>query len=187
VRNRCGIFRIAATIRKNRSQHNAISYCARHFCIARAVFIWRTGGRSAVGDQRDRRLHARHLNDQRSELRQPSVGDAGCFGVYYAKQRKHSDCREFSGRQSGVQFYAGEQKLDTLAVNNSATLALVNVYSARAKTAAFTIKAEKFRYYAIAWRDRWNSVMELFMAGGNYPTAEVPFPKEFLSAVRTEA
>jgi hypothetical protein len=29
-------------------------------------------------------------------------------------------------------------------------------------------------------------MMELFMAGGNYPVAAVPFPKEFLSAVQAE-
>jgi hypothetical protein len=38
----------------------------------------------------------------------------------------------------------------------------------------------------IPWRDRWNSVMELFMAGGNYAVAEVPFPKEFAAAVEVE-
>ena len=28
-----------------------------------------------------------------------------------------------------------------------------------------------------AWRDRWNSVMEIFMAGGNYPASGVSFPR----------
>jgi hypothetical protein len=28
--------------------------------------------------------------------------------------------------------------------------------------------------------------MELFMAGGSYPVAEVPFPKEIYDAVQTE-
>ena len=60
------------------------------------------------------------------------------------------------------------------------------MYAPPAKTVAFGIAADKFEHYAIAWRDRWNSVMELFMAGGNYPVAEVPFPKEFLSAVQAE-
>jgi hypothetical protein len=30
-----------------------------------------------------------------------------------------------------------------------------------------TTEADRFRNYASAWRDRWNSVMELFMAGGS--------------------
>ena len=48
------------------------------------------------------------------------------------------------------------------------------------------VEADKFLNYAIAWRDRWNSVMELFMAGGNYPVAGVPFPNGFPAAVRAE-
>jgi hypothetical protein len=90
-------------------------------------------------------------------------------------------------RADGVPKHAEmKQRLDRLAENNAAILALVNVYSPHAKTAAFNAEADKFRRYAITWRDRWNSVMELFMAGGNYPVAEMPFPKEFLGAVRTE-
>jgi hypothetical protein len=79
-----------------------------------------------------------------------------------------------------------KQRLDRLAENNSAILALINVYSAHAKTAAFNAEAEKFRRFAIAWRDRWNSVMDLFMAGGNYPVAEIPFPMGFSNAVEAE-
>jgi len=102
--------------------------------------------------------------------------DAGILASYLSKIRadgvaKHSDMK---------------QRLDQLAENNSAIVAHVNVYLNHAKTAAFTVEAEKFRHYAIAWRDRWNSVMELFMAGGNYPVTEVPFPKTYLSAVQAE-
>jgi hypothetical protein len=79
-----------------------------------------------------------------------------------------------------------KQRLDRLAENNSAIMALINVYSPHAKTASFNSEADKFRRYAIAWRDRWNSVMELFMAGGNYPVAEVPFSLSFSTAVEAE-
>ncbi len=48
------------------------------------------------------------------------------------------------------------------------------------------MESDKFRNYASAWRERWNSVMELFMAGGNYAATEVPFPKDFLAAVDAE-
>jgi hypothetical protein len=90
-------------------------------------------------------------------------------------------------RADGVAKHAEmKQRLDRLAENNSAIIALVNVYTRHAKTATFSVEAEKFEHYAIAWRDRWNSVMELFMAGGSYPVAAVPFPKEFLGAVQTE-
>jgi hypothetical protein len=102
--------------------------------------------------------------------------DPGILATYLAKIRadgvaKHADMK---------------QRLDRLAENNSAIVALINVYSPHAKTAEFKSEADKFQHYAIAWRDRWNSVMELFMAGGNYPVAEVPFPKEILSAVQAE-
>jgi hypothetical protein len=102
--------------------------------------------------------------------------DSGILGSYLAKIRadgvaKHADMK---------------QRLDRLAENNAAILALINVYSPHAKTASFKAEADEFRHYAIAWRDRWNSVMELFMAGGNYPVAEVPLPKEFEGAVEAE-
>jgi hypothetical protein len=102
--------------------------------------------------------------------------DSGILASYLAKIRadgvaKHADMK---------------QRLDRLAENNSAIVALINVYSVHAKTAAFSAEADKFRRYAIAWRDRWNSVMELFMAGGNYPVAEVPFPEGFSGAVQAE-
>jgi hypothetical protein len=79
-----------------------------------------------------------------------------------------------------------KQRLDQLADNNTAIVTLIKAYSPQAKTAAFTTEADKFRNYASAWRDRWNSVMELFMAGGNYAASEVPFPKGLPDAVQAE-
>ena len=79
-----------------------------------------------------------------------------------------------------------KQRLDQLAENNTALVTLITAYSPHAKTAAFTSEANKFRNYAVAWRDRWNSVMELFMAGGNYAACGVPLPKEFPAAVDAE-
>jgi hypothetical protein len=58
-----------------------------------------------------------------------------------------------------------KQKLDQLAENNTAIVTLINAYAWHAKTPAFTSEGDKFRNYASAWRDRWNSVMEIFMAG----------------------
>jgi hypothetical protein len=90
-------------------------------------------------------------------------------------------------RRDGVAKHADmKQRLDQLAENNTAIVALLTVYSPHAKTAAFTTEADKFRNYASAWRDRWNSVMELFMAGGNYAASEVPFPKGFPDSVQAE-
>jgi hypothetical protein len=78
-----------------------------------------------------------------------------------------------------------KQRLDTLAENNTTLIALTMTLP-QAKTPAFTSEATKFRNYAVAWRDRWNSIMELFMAGGNYPAAGPAFPKEFAAAVQAE-
>jgi hypothetical protein len=90
-------------------------------------------------------------------------------------------------RRDGVARHADtKQRLDALAENNTAIVTLIKAYSAQAKTPAFTREADKFRNYASAWRDRWNSVMELFMAGGNYPVSEIPFPSGFPDAVQAE-
>src|ERR1700686_349179 len=72
-----------------------------------------------------------------------------------------------------------KQRLDALAENNTAIVTLIKTYAPQAKTPAFTAEGDKFRNYASAWRDRWNSVTELFMAGGNYAASEVPFPLGF--------
>ena len=91
-------------------------------------------------------------------------------------------------RRDGVAKHTDmKQRIDQLAEDNTAIVTLIRVYSPHAKTAAFTSEADKFRNYASAWRDRWNSVIELFTAGGNYPAAGPRFPKEFASAVQTEA
>jgi hypothetical protein len=79
-----------------------------------------------------------------------------------------------------------KQRLDQLAENNTTLVTLITAYSPRAKTPAFALEANKFGKYAIAWRDRWNSLLELFMAGGDYPAAVVPFPERFLEAVQAE-
>ncbi len=102
--------------------------------------------------------------------------NAGILASYLAKVRR-----------DGVAKHAPmKQRLDQLAENNTAIVALIKAYAQQARTPAFTSEADHFRNYASAWRDRWNSVMELFMAGGNYPAAEVPFPKGFPVAVQAE-
>jgi hypothetical protein len=102
--------------------------------------------------------------------------DSGILESYLAKIRR-----------DGVSKHADvKQRLDQLAENNTAIVTLIKAYSPHAKTPAFTTEADKFRNYASAWRDRWNSVMEIFMAGGNYAASEVPFPKGFPDAVQAE-
>jgi hypothetical protein len=102
--------------------------------------------------------------------------DSGILESYLAKIRR-----------DGVPKHADmKQKLDTLAENNTAIVTLIEAYAPSAKTPGFVTEGDKFRNYASAWRDRWNSVMELFMAGGNYAAAGVPFPAGFPEAVQAE-
>jgi hypothetical protein len=90
-------------------------------------------------------------------------------------------------RCDGVAKHADmKQRLDQLAENNTAIVALIKAYAPHAKTRAYTTEADKFRNYASACRDRWNSVMEVFMAGGSYPASGVPFPNGFPDAVQAE-
>jgi len=102
--------------------------------------------------------------------------DSGILESYLAKIRRDGVARNAQMKQ----------RLDQLAENNTAIVTLIKAYAPRAKTPAFTIEADKFRDYASAWRDRWNAVMELFMAGGNYPVSGIPFPKEFPERVQAE-
>jgi hypothetical protein len=105
-----------------------------------------------------------------------SENDFGILASYLAKIRR-----------DGVAKHAGmKQRLDQLAENDTAIVTLIKAYAPHAKTLAFAAEADKFRDYAVAWRDRWNSVMELFMAGGDYPASDVPFPTGFPDAVRAE-
>jgi hypothetical protein len=90
-------------------------------------------------------------------------------------------------RRDGVPKHADmKQKLDSLAENNTAIVTLIKAYAPSAKTREFVAEGDKFRNYSSAWRDRWNSVMEVFMAGGNYAASGVPYPAQFQAAVDTE-
>lgn len=90
-------------------------------------------------------------------------------------------------RRDGVQSHADmKQLLNSLAENTTALATLVDLYEPQSKTNEFRAEAKKVRAYAIAWTDRWNSLMDLFMTGGGYPVTEVPFPDKFLDALITE-
>jgi hypothetical protein len=90
-------------------------------------------------------------------------------------------------RRDGVAKHADmKQHLDQLVENNTAIVTLLKAYSPQSKTPVFTAETDKFRNYAAAWRDRWNGMMELFMAGGNYAASGVPFPGGFPDAVKAE-
>lgn len=90
-------------------------------------------------------------------------------------------------RRDGVPKHSDmKQRIDRIVNNNTAILALLAKYSTHAKTAAFKASAEQFRDYAISLRDRWQSVPEIFMAGGNLPVAAIPYPPDFPKGLAAE-
>jgi hypothetical protein len=103
-------------------------------------------------------------------------GDNDIVSAYLIKIRrdgvpKHSDMK---------------QRVDRINNNNTAILALLSKYSSHAQTPAFKASVERFRDYAISLRDRWQSVPEIFMAGGNLPVAGPQSPADFPQAVAVE-
>ena len=79
-----------------------------------------------------------------------------------------------------------KQHIDALVNNNTAVVTLLARYAPRARTSAFRAGAEKFRDYASRFRDRWQSVFEIFMAGGHLPAAGPVFPTDFADALAVE-
>jgi len=63
---------------------------------------------------------------------------------------------------------------------------LLEAFSPKAQTPSFNAEADKFQNCAAAWRDRWNGVMELFVAGGNYVASKVRLPRDFPDALKAE-
>jgi hypothetical protein len=91
-------------------------------------------------------------------------------------------------RRDGVAKHAAtKQRIDTISNNNATVVALLGRYAAHARSPEFRVAAAKFVEYAIRFRDRWQSVFEIFMAGGDLPPSGPQTPPEFASAVTTEA
>lgn len=90
-------------------------------------------------------------------------------------------------RKDGVPKHADtKQAIDALTDNNAAIVTLLAGYAPRASTENFKAAAETFRVYATSFRERWQSVFETFMAGGNLPAAGPAFPTTFAAAVAAE-
>ena len=59
---------------------------------------------------------------------------------------------------------AMKQLIDRLANNNTVIVALLSRYVTHAPTPSFKAAADQFRDYADSFRDRWQSLFEIFMA-----------------------
>lgn len=112
------------------------------------------------------------------ELQSPpyAQGDADFVSGYLALAR----------RDGMVKHSAMKVRIDRLVNNNTSILALLGAYMPRARTAGLKAWTERFREYAIAQRDRWQSVPETFMAGGNLPAAAPALPAQLAEALRAE-
>ena len=79
-----------------------------------------------------------------------------------------------------------KQRIDTLVNNNTVIVALLSKFSPHARTPEFRAVAAKFADYASSLRDRWQSVFEIFMAGGNLPVAGPEYPAQLASVLNQE-
>jgi len=80
-----------------------------------------------------------------------------------------------------------KERVDALVSNNTTIVALLSKYLPRAHSAEFRVAAGKFTDYASSLRVEWQSVFEIFMAGGNVPVTAPEIPAGFAQAVATEA
>lgn len=90
-------------------------------------------------------------------------------------------------RKDGVPKHSDlKQDLDHWMNNNTAIVALLNDYTAHRSADAFRVSAGHYAEYATTLRDRWQSVFEIFMAGGNLPASQGSPPFDFRGAVNAE-
>ena len=90
-------------------------------------------------------------------------------------------------RKDGVPKHSElKQAIDRWMNNNTAIVTLLDRYTAHNGSASFRVAATQYSEYATTIRDRWQSVFEIFMAGGNLPAASAPPPVDFSASVRSE-
>ncbi len=88
-------------------------------------------------------------------------------------------------RRDGPAAHAGaKRKIDELASNTEALVTLLDAYAPASKPGPLKNHTEEFRRYASVWLDRKNSIMDLYLLGGNFPPGEPEFPKELIQALK---
>jgi hypothetical protein len=105
-----------------------------------------------------------------------AAGNGGIIGSYLLRLRTDGVAKSAEMKQ----------RIDRLAENTTALETLLDLCAARSQSAAFRKEASLFKTYAIAWRGRWDSMTEMFMSGGTFPVAEIPFPVGLPEAVQLE-
>ncbi len=81
---------------------------------------------------------------------------------------------------------ATKRSIDRLVDNNTAIVALTRHHLEHHGTGAFRAAAHQYFDYAASVRDRWQSVFEIFMAGGNLPAANGERPAIFDKELQAE-
>ena len=142
-----------------------------------------------TGDQRTATLTSAEILEAMSEKAQEHAAlekqlqqepfveqGTGVLGSYLTKIRR-----------DGIPAHAEmRQALNELSLLNVSLLTLVELYEPQARTPDFKKGAREFRSYALVWNDRRDTLMDYFMAGGNLPASEVPFPTHFAAAIEAE-
>ena len=106
----------------------------------------------------------------------PAEKDSGVLETYLAQIRRDGVAKHAQTRQ----------RLDQFATNNVAITTLLTAYMPHARTPALQREVDKFREHTASWQRRWGTVMEIFMAGGTYATAEIPFPSDLPGLLQAE-
>jgi hypothetical protein len=105
-----------------------------------------------------------------------SEPDRGVLAAYLTKIRRDGAAKHIDMKQ----------RLDTIDANHVKALALLEVYVSHVKTRALFDETKKFETFAITWHDRWASVFDTFMAGGNLPAVDPVPPSGLSEALRAE-
>ena len=79
-----------------------------------------------------------------------------------------------------------KRQIDSLIDSNAVLTSLTNRHLVGDASPALRLTATQFSDYANTMRDRWQTVFEVFMAGGNLPAANPAPPPAFEEAVRAE-
>ena len=79
-----------------------------------------------------------------------------------------------------------KQRIDTLVKNNQSIITLLQKYAGYTRTPDFRRESQAFVDHASLYNDRWNSLIEIFESGGNFPTGAPVFPEGFPPALRAE-
>jgi hypothetical protein len=91
-------------------------------------------------------------------------------------------------RASSVPAQAGRrQQIDALERNLNAMLATARAYEPLSVGTGFKPAVVQLADHVAQWSDRWDNVMEVFMAGGALPAADPAFPAPWTQALAAEA